>query len=210
MVTTRRRTSRTPIDEPVVLRQRILKTAEALLETEGLQALSLREVARRAGVTHQAPYHHFADRESILAELVTQGFDELAQRLARANDSAASAGRRRALMQSGTAYVGYAIEHPGVFRIMFRREVCDASRFPAARAASERAHQELLRLVALLHAGARDEALTSTYWSLVHGLAGLIIDGPLAEQLPTRAARRSHMLATLKRFADFVLGPEAV
>jgi AcrR family transcriptional regulator len=210
MVTTRRRTSRTPVDEPVALRQRILETAETLLETEGLQALSLREVARRAGVTHQAPYHHFADRESILAELVTQGFDDLTQRLAKANDSAASAGQRKALMQSGTAYVGYAIEHPGVFRIMFRREVCDASRFPAALAASERAHQELLRLVALLHAGAQDEALTSTYWSLVHGLAGLIIDGPPGAQLPTMAARRSHMRATLKQFADFVLGPEAV
>ncbi len=210
MVTTRRRTHRTTVDEPVALRQRILETAEALLETEGLQALSLREVARRAGVTHQAPYHHFADRESILAELVTQGFDDLAQRLAKANDSAASAGKRMALMQSGTAYVGYAIEHPGVFRIMFRREVCDASRFPAALAASERAHQELLRLVALLHDGAQHDALTSTYWSLVHGLAGLIIDGPLAEQLPTLAAQRSHMRATLKQFADFVLGPEAV
>jgi AcrR family transcriptional regulator len=210
MVTTRRRTSRTTVDEPVALRQRILETAEALLETEGLQALSLREVARRAGVTHQAPYHHFADRESILAELVTQGFDDLAQRLSKANDVAASGDPRKALMQSGTAYVGYAIEHPGVFRIMFRREVCDASRFPAALAASERAHQELLRLVALLHAGAQDEALISTYWSLVHGLAGLIIDGPPAAQLPTMAARRSHMRATLKQFADFVLGPEAV
>jgi AcrR family transcriptional regulator len=210
MVNTRRRTSHTTVDEPVALRQRILETAEALLESEGLQALSLREVARRAGVTHQAPYHHFADRESILAELVTQGFDDLAVRLAKANDQAASTGPRKALMQSGTAYVGYAIEHPGVFRIMFRREVCDASRFPAARAASERAHQELLRLVALLHAGTQDEALTTTYWSLVHGLAGLIIDGPLAEQLTTLAARRSHMRATLKRFADFVLGPEAV
>jgi AcrR family transcriptional regulator len=210
MVNTRRRTSHTTVDEPVALRQRILETAEALLESEGLQALSLREVARRAGVTHQAPYHHFADRESILAELVTQGFDDLALRLAKANDQAASTGPRKTLMQSGTAYVGYAIEHPGVFRIMFRREVCDASRFPAARAASERAHQELLRLVALLHAGTQDEALTTTYWSLVHGLAGLIIDGPLAEQLTTLAARRSHMRATLKRFADFVLGPEAV
>jgi AcrR family transcriptional regulator len=208
MVTTRRRTSSATANEPVALRQRILETAEALLEAEGLQALSLREVARRAGVTHQAPYHHFADRESILAELVTQGFDDLTQRLAKANDLTATSGQRKALMQAGTAYVGYAIEHPGVFRIMFRREVCDASRFPAAQAASERAHQELLRLVALLHEGAQDPALISTYWALVHGLAGLIIDGPLAENLPTLAARRGHMRATLTRFADFVLGPE--
>ena len=121
---------------PVALRERILATAEALLEADGLQALSLREVARRAGVTHQAPYHHFADRETILAELVTQGFDDLARRLAKANDAAVDP--RQGLLQSGAAYVGYALEHPGVFRIMFRREVCDASRFPAALAASER------------------------------------------------------------------------
>ena len=66
------------------LRQRILNTSELLLEENGVAALSMREVARRAGVTHQAPYHHFADRESILAELVAQGFDELSRRLARA------------------------------------------------------------------------------------------------------------------------------
>lgn len=189
------------------LRQRILDTAEALLEAEGLQALSLREVARRAGVTHQAPYHHFADRESILAELVMQGFVDLAGRLAKANDTAASVGPRELMQRSGAAYVGYALEHPGVFRIMFRSEVCDASRFPAAVQASERANQELLRLVSLLHDGSQDAALTSTYWSLVHGLAGLMLDGPLAAHLPTLAARRSHMRATLKQFAEMLLPP---
>ena len=96
------------------------------------------------------------------------------------------------------------LRHAGVFR----REVCDASRFPAALAASERAHQELLRLVALLYSGAQDPALTSTHWSFVHGLAGLIIDGPMAEQLPTLAARHGHWRATLKPFADFALGPD--
>jgi AcrR family transcriptional regulator len=198
----------TPAGEPLALRERILQTAEALLQAEGLQALSLREVARRAGVTHQAPYHHFADRESILSELMTRGFDELARRLTRAN--AATTGQRQNLLLAGAAYVGYALEHPGVFRIMFRRELCDARRFPAAMAASDRAYQELLRLVALQHGGARDPALVSTYWALVHGLAGLLIDGPPSDALPTLAARRAHMRATLTRFADLVLGPAAV
>jgi AcrR family transcriptional regulator len=195
----------TAADAPLALRERILQTAEALLEAEGLQALSLREVARRAGVTHQAPYHHFADRESILAELTAQGFEELARRLTRAN--AATTGPRQNLMLSGAAYVGYALEHPGIFSIMFRRELCDARRFPAAMAASESAYKELLRLVALQHGGAQDPALVSTYWALVHGLASLLIDSPLSDQLPTLAARRAHMRATLTQFADLVLGP---
>ncbi|HEX5737928.1 MAG TPA: TetR/AcrR family transcriptional regulator, partial [Hydrogenophaga sp.] len=125
------------------LRQRILDASERLLETEGLAALSMREVARRSGVTHQAPYHHFTDRETILAELVAQGFDELARRLARANQRSGSGDRHAALVESGQAYVGFAIDRPGIFRIMFRPEICDLSRFPAAQEAGARAHAEL-------------------------------------------------------------------
>jgi AcrR family transcriptional regulator len=188
------------------LRQRILDTSRALLESEGVAALSMREVARRAGVTHQAPYHHFGDREAILAELVTEGFERLAARLARANDGAARVSRHATLTASGEAYVGFALEHPGVFRIMFRPDMCDPARFPAAQAAGERAHRELVRLVQLLHDGQAGEALASTYWAQVHGLACLMIDGPLGLALPTRRARLAHVRETLARFADFAVG----
>jgi len=189
------------------LRQRILDTSRALLDHEGVAALSMREVARRAGVTHQAPYHHFGDRETILAELVTQGFEMLAARLAKANDAAARVSRHATLMASGEAYVGFALDHPGVFRIMFRPDVCDPARFPAARAAGERAHGELLRLVRLLHDGQAGEALASTCWAQVHGLACLIVDGPLGQAMPTRRARLAHVRETLARFADLAVGP---
>jgi AcrR family transcriptional regulator len=199
-----------PAVEPLALRQRILDTAEQMLESEDLSALSMREVARRAGVTHQAPYHHFADRESILAELVCQGFTELARRLTKANNLAAKADKRRVIVEAGLAYVGFAIDHPGIFRIMFRRELCDATRFPAAMVASERAYAELQRLVAVLHEGSASPVLASTYWAQVHGLASLLVDGPLGEQLTTVAARRAHMRAAAAQFADFVLGPESL
>ena len=187
------------------LRQRILAISESLLEEEGVAALSLREVARRAGVTHQAPYHHFADRESILAELVASGFDEMTRRLARANDRAATAGRHAALVESGMAYTGFALERPGVFRIMFRPEVCDATRFPAAMEASERALGELERMVRLMHVGVHSDALASTYWAQVHGLACLMIDGPLGQRLPRRRERLAHLRESLALFADAML-----
>jgi AcrR family transcriptional regulator len=194
--------SRRPTPEPADLRQRILDTAAALLESEGLPALSMREVARRAGVTHQAPYHHFADRETILAELVTRGFDELTRRLARANDRAAKGDRRATVIASGEAYVGFALDHPGVFGIMFRPEVCDAARFPAAQEAGDRAHAELGRLVRLLHDGAYTEALASGYWAQVHGLACLFVDGPLGQHLPGARERRAHLREVLALMAD--------
>jgi len=173
--------------EPGDLRQRILDTARAMLDEQGAAGLSLREVARRAGVTHQAPYHHFADRESILAELVAQGFEELERRLAKAH---AKAGEPAAtLAASAMAYVGFALDHPGVFRIMFRSDLCDTGRFPRAVEAGARAHGELLHLVRLAHGGTDDPALAAMHWAQVHGLAGLLLDGPLGQQLATRRER---------------------
>lgn len=187
------------------LRQDILDTARTLLDEEGVAALSIREVARRAGVTHQAPYHHFADRESILAELVKQGFDELARRLALANDLAQSAGKRSALLASGEAYVGLALSHPGVFRIMFRPDVCDPMRFPDLRKAGARAHAELERLVRIVHGGRLSAALANIYWAHVHGLACLMIDGPLAVQFPTDKTRQAHLREVGRKFSDLVM-----
>jgi AcrR family transcriptional regulator len=188
------------------LRQRILDASEQLLETEGLSALSMREVARRSGVTHQAPYHHFADRESILAELVTRGFEELTQRLARANARYGTGDRMAAVIESGQAYVGFAIDHPGVFRIMFRSELCEPTRFPAAQQAGERAYFELQTMVTLIHREADVERLAAVYWAQVHGLASLIVDGPIGQQKVSVRERRAFMREALSHFARFMLG----
>lgn len=189
------------------LRERVLETSRSLLENDGVAALSMREVARRAGVTHQAPYHHFPDRESILAELVTQGYEELAGRLARANDKAPNSGKRAAMMASSEAYVGFAINNPGVFRIMFRPDVCDPTRFPLVLEAGARARAELGKLVRIVHDGAYSEALSSLYWAHVHGLACLIVDGLLGQALRTRAQRLAHVRETSQHFADLMLLP---
>jgi AcrR family transcriptional regulator len=199
-------TRKEPPAESGDLRRRILDTARALLDEQGSTALSLREVARRAGVTHQAPYHHFADRESILAELVTDGFDELARRLAAANDHPGPA--RQILIASGIAYVGFALDHPGVFRIMFRPDVCDPARFPRALAAGERAYGELQRQVRLVHGGPDDAGLAAMHWAQVHGLAMLMLDGPLGQQLPGPQARQAFVREAAERFAARILGAD--
>lgn len=188
------------------LRAALLQAARALLDAGGVPALSLREVARRAGVTHQAPYHHFADRETILAELVTQGFDELERRLAKAHarpgDPAAT------LAASCQAYVGFALDHPGVFRTMFRTDLCDTGRFPRAVEAGARAHAELLHLVRLVHGGSDDPALAAMHWAQVHGLAGLLLDGPLGQHMPSRRERLAFVREAAARYARFA-APQA-
>jgi AcrR family transcriptional regulator len=200
-------TRRAPPAEPADLRQRILDTARALLDEQGAAALSLREVARRAGVTHQAPYHHFADRESILAELVAQGFDELARRLARAH--ATGGDTQTTLVASGTAYVVFALDHPGVFRVMFRADLCDPLRFAPVQAAGDRAHGELRHLVRLVHGGPDDDSLAMLHWAQVHGLASLLLDGPLGQQLSSRRDRLAFVRQAMALHARASLGLQA-
>jgi AcrR family transcriptional regulator len=188
------------------LRARVLDTSRELLATGGLPALSMREVARRAGVTHQAPYHYFPDKESILAELVTEGFEELARRMCGANDAATQGGKLEVLRRAAEAYLGFALEHPAVFRVMFRPELCDAGRFPRALAAAEGARAECERLVRIVHDGHYSQALASMHWAHVHGLACLVLDGPLGVELPTEEARRAHLMEASAHFAVLVVG----
>jgi AcrR family transcriptional regulator len=187
------------------LRDRILAAAEQLLDEAGPGGLSMREVARRIGVTHQAPYHHFPDRESILAELVTRGFQDMGARLARANQSLSDGAPVASAIASGEAYVGYALEHPGLFRVMFRPDLCDASRFPLAWQAGDNAYRQLVHLVASLHATGDTDALSHVYWAQVHGLAGLLLDGPLGLSLPDTVQRRALARQALTVFARHML-----
>lgn len=195
-----RSSRRTPPARPTGLRERIVDAADALLREGGVAALSMREVARRAGVTHQAPYHHFADRESILADLVIEGFERLAQRLARVNDASHGVPAHRWLRDSCRAYVHFALDEPGRFSVMFRPELCDRARFPAVLQAGEQAYGELLRMVAGVH-GSPDDVLASLHWSQVHGLASLLVDGSMLHKLPTARARRAYGDTVIDRFA---------
>src|SRR4051812_42489306 len=109
----------------------LLKAAGKILEKEGLAGLSLRELARRAGVSHSAPYRHFPDRDALLAALATEGFAQLGQHLA------AHAGQ-----ESAAAYVRFALDNPQRFRLMFAGQIA-YDRFPQLREQANAAYSEL-------------------------------------------------------------------
>ena len=149
------------------------RAAGKVLEKEGVEALSVREVARRAGVSHAAPYRHFADRESLLAALAAEGFATLG----RAQREAAAA---RGLRGMGEAYVRFALEHPQRFRLMFGGLVRIA-KHPALREVATKTFDGLSGALAarLPEAkGARDSSIAA--WALVHGLAQLLLEGRVA------------------------------
>ena len=185
------------------LKQQVLEASLGLIREVGLAQLSMREVARRAGVSHQAPYHHFKDKDAIVAALVEQGFTALADRL-----EAAAAGQgtpKQRLSRTGRQYVAFAFENPVHFRLMFRPELVDLARFPSAQAAAARAFAVLTRLVDQQPAARRrsaesKEAEVSLHWSVVHGLATLFLDGALGEGFADAKARDRHVDRVLERF----------
>ncbi|WP_291456487.1 TetR/AcrR family transcriptional regulator, partial [Actinomyces sp. oral taxon 448] len=177
--------SRSKTREERDLRAELLRTSRELLDDDGPSALSMREAARRTGCTHQAPYHYFPNREAILAALVTEGFEELANRLSAAHDGLEARGLTATLETSANAYIEFALRNPGVFRIMFRPDMCDPENFPEVRRAGERARGELTRLAQMVQGGGSTPEVEALFWAGVHGLASLLLDGPLAAELKT-------------------------
>lgn len=175
--------------KPDDLRQVVLDASVKLIESEGLAALSLRRVAKEAGVSHQAPYHHFGNREAILAALAAEGFVALSAVTRSAASAHTAAERVRAAVRG---YVQLALEKPAHFRLMFRPELVNLSRHPGAKAAAEDALAalgELAQRIQQARAGTplSVEALADTLWSTCHGASCLLLDGMQAEGDPARA-----------------------
>ena len=147
------------------LRSALLRAAGKILEKEGVGALSLREAARRAGVSHNAPYRHFEDRDALLAALAAEGFQMLAEAMS------GHAGK-----EMGEAYVRFALGHPQRFRLMFGGAV-PMAKYPEFHEAASATHRALLEAFKDLP---RPEIAAAAAWSLVHGLAHLMLDGHLA------------------------------
>lgn len=162
----------------------LIAAATELVEEQGPAGVSLREAARRAGVSHNAPYRHFADRAALLAAVAEAGFHDFARRLAAA---AAGAQPARRLPALGQAYVAFALDRPGVHRLMFSDQV-DRAAYPGLAAAATAARTELAAAVSggAPPPGRSPAALRA--WALAHGLANLIRDGEILPRGASRAA----------------------
>jgi AcrR family transcriptional regulator len=143
----------------------LLRAAGRTLEKRGVGALSLREAARSAGVSHNAPYRHFPDRQALLAALAAEGFALLAERL-----------RGQSARAMGEAYVRFALEQPQRFRLMFGG-VLPMANYPELRSAADGAYRALVEAFKELP---RPEVAAAAAWALVHGLSHLLLDGHFA------------------------------
>lgn len=160
------------------LRRALLDEALAAIERDGPGGISLRELARRAGVSHAAPAHHFGDKVGLLTAIAVEGFDLFADELNAAFVATGS------FLEVGVAYVGFAVRHRAHFEVMFRPELLrDVD--PALAAARERSRQALYGPLGSVPLDPSVDTVRAgvAAWALVHGLATLYLGGNLPPAL---------------------------
>ena len=165
------------------LKNALLQAAEELLNREGVATLSLRQVAKAAGVSHAAPYRHFADKAGLLAALAQAGFERLEAAVAKAAGDYPDDPARQ-LLEAGIAYVTLTVSHPETTQLMFGGAIDVNSAGPELKEAGRKTFRALSSIVeagqrAGLYREAETRELTIASWTMVHGLAMLITAGQL-------------------------------
>ena len=173
------------------LRDTILRTAVEHVAEHGPDSLSFRKLAADAGVSHQAPYHHFEDRRGVFRAIALEGFTMLGEAL-RAARGSTTEDAASALLE---AYVGFALDNQGHFRVMFRRDLCEMENSPDLQLVADATFDVLVDHVRAElgpRASIKDiRARTTAMWSLAHGLATLVIEGSLEAKVGAITNRRA-------------------
>jgi AcrR family transcriptional regulator len=162
------------------LRAALIAAAEGLLRDQGNWNFTLREVARAAGVSHNAPYNHFEDRSALLAAVATRAFDALRASLAEATTHAEGEDAAAQIEAAAVGYVLFAVDQPARFRLMFSAELAQAGSAALDAAAASAFDALKQRIAAGVAKGELAPDPHDTHalaaWSLVHGLSSLILD----------------------------------
>jgi AcrR family transcriptional regulator len=163
------------------LRRALVEAASDLVKEKGPAGVTLREAARRAGVTHAAPYRHFADKEALLAELAEEGFVRLRGEIEQATEGAAA---DLLLELLGVVYVRFARKNPSQFRVMFGAEIGDKRRYESLMRADQAVFDLCCDAIRQMQetglmAPGNPARLGLLHWSMLHGVAALVVDGQM-------------------------------
>ena len=199
------------------LRLKLLQTASEIISKQGLKTLTMRALSHQVGVSRTAPYRHFKNKDALLLAIAKEGFNELTDRYQKINrDNSIDSFSR--LQNIGLAYIEFAINNPGAFKLMFGHEITRHQR-PAelSSAARETFNEYLIAMKAFQeerNLASDDYSLLANYsWAAVHGLATLLIDGQIQVSgknygLPTLLTdERFTMMGKVQSMIDFSKSP---
>jgi AcrR family transcriptional regulator len=170
------------------LRESLIAAAEAALRELPLEDVSLREIARRAGVSHAAPKHHFSSLGQLFGEVAAIGYERFVKAIDEAADRVADQSPASRMMAMSRAYVRFAIENPAVYGLMFGKRENVVETTPRLMTAMYAAWDQLQGQVADVVGTAKSLNGAVAVWAAVHGLAMLRLDNKLPPQIETDAA----------------------
>ena len=196
------------------LKNALIQAGIKILSTEGLAALSLRKVAQRAGVSHAAPYAHFADKQAMVAAISTAGYRQLYDRLESAVMKYQDDPLRQ-LVEAAWAYLQFAIREPAHFKLTLSGVVEKEQDYPAFVEMTGKAFRLLVQLTescqqaGILRPGPPEQAAISV-WSLVHGFASLVLEGQISPSLGEVVTLREMLIFTLNQITIVSIDPRSV
>jgi AcrR family transcriptional regulator len=193
------------------LKNALIEAGIEILSKEGPGALSLRSVARRAGVSHAAPYAHFTDKQALVAAISTEGYRKLYERVAQAAARHADDPLRQ-FAESSWAYVAFALDEPAHFKITLSGVVEKERDYPAFVEIAQKNYASLLEIVTTSQAaGILDpgppDLMAVSVWGLIHGFTTLILEGQLSHALLERYSIREMFIFALNQIARVRLDP---
>jgi AcrR family transcriptional regulator len=194
------------------LRIQLIKAASEIISNEGIKKLTMRALSNRVGVSRTAAYRHFENKDALLFAIAEEGFKELTIKYHKINRDKSLNSILR-LQNIGLAYIEFAINNPGAFRLMFGREITQHQRSEKLCSIAGKTFNEYLSAVKSFqdeqNTVKEDSILANYYWAIVHGLATLLLDGQievLGENygLPTLLTeKRPNIMGNIQAMIDF-------
>jgi AcrR family transcriptional regulator len=195
------------------LKNALIQAGIEILSKEGVNALSLRKVARKAGVSHAAPYAHFADKQALVAAISTEGYNKLYESVYHAVQRHQGDPLRQ-FVEAAWAYVEFALTDPDHFKITLSGVVEKEKDYPAFVEISRKSFRLVVELVeagqraGILNAGPPD-LVAASVWGLVHGFASLILEDQLSHTLLERYSLKEMLILSLNQITVVDLDPQA-
>jgi AcrR family transcriptional regulator len=185
------------------LKNALIEAGAEILSKEGVNGLSLRKVASRAGVSHAAPYAHFPDKQTLIAAISTEGYRMLYDRLDTAVQHYQDEPLRQ-LVEAAWVYIGFAISDPAHFKVTFSGVIEKEKEYPAFVEMSKKTFDLVVRIIeacqaaGVLKPGPAD-VLAVSVWSLVHGIASLLIEDQISHTVLDRISVRALLIFSLNQ-----------
>ncbi len=185
------------------LKNALIKAGADILSKEGVSALSLRKVAQKAGVSHAAPYAHFADKQALIAAISTEGYKQLYEKIAQAAEHYRSDPLRR-LVEASWAYVQFALDEPDQFKVTLSGMIEKEQEYPAFVEIARQSFGQVVEIVeqcqqaGILRKGAPDLTAVSV-WALIHGFVTLLMENQISHTVLDRYTVREMFIFTLNQ-----------